>query len=130
MKSKLKFGIIFLLIVFSFGCQNDEMDNETLIGSWKQIESSISSGGPQYIIEIENGEELMFFTNGRFTSNRISDCSTGNYFNNSDELFLYYDCSKYEKVQTYQITFESDFLILVPTSVICIEGCSYKYKRL
>lgn len=31
---------------------------------------------------------------------------------------------------TYEITFEANYFFLTPTSVICIEGCSYKYENI
>ena len=64
MKNTRKIGLSFLLTILLLGCDtndNVELDSEnSIIGNWKLVESYISSGGPQYLVEIENGEEFQF----------------------------------------------------------------------
>ncbi|MEP5340080.1 MAG: hypothetical protein ABJL44_11770 [Algibacter sp.] len=141
MKKILIFGITLLLVMLFFSCDTKDkidipFDNE-VIGKWKLFESYISSGGPQYLVDVENGEEFVFFQDGSFSSDRFSDCTDGDFLIQSENLILKYDCdgvnigSENSNGEiTYNVTFESDFLILIPTSVICIEGCSYRYKRI
>lgn len=132
----------FFLMV-SCSKNNDILENQDLsllnvsiLGNWKLVEAYISAGGPQYWINIENGEEITFLSNGSFSSNRFSECTTGVFSIESNELILDYNCSGFitefenpEGAITYKLAFESNTLILTPTSVICIEGCSYKYIR-
>jgi len=141
-KNIKKFGIPFLLVITFFGCTVNEENltlnsGNLLLGNWKLVEVSISSGGPQYTVVIDSGEEFKFSENGTFTSTKYSACSTGSFSTASKELILKYSCSTFttgienaEGNITYQVTFESDYITLTPTSVICIEGCSYIYKKI
>ncbi|GHA51709.1 hypothetical protein GCM10007103_35190 [Salinimicrobium marinum] len=111
--------------------------DHSITGNWKLVEAYISSGGPQYWVDIENGEEFTFLSNGSFESNKFSECTTGDFLVESKELFLNYNCDGFtsgfetpEGAITYRFTFEDNYLILTPTSVVCVEGCSYKYKRI
>ncbi|CAH8287165.1 hypothetical protein EV196_109117 [Mariniflexile fucanivorans] len=88
------------------------------------------------MVTIDNGEEFKFSKNGTFTSTKYSKCSGGNFSIESDELRLKYNCKGFttgientEGYITYKITYESYNLIMIPTSVICTEGCSYIYKK-
>lgn len=129
------------ILVFSlFSCSpNDEnkiIDSE-LIGKWKMTEAFISSGGPQYWVAIENGEDFEFFENGLFSSTRFSECATGSFSVVQDKLLLRYNCDGFESKSenldgfiTYTLKFEADIFIATPTSgPLCIEGCSYKYQK-
>lgn len=100
-------------------------------------EAFISSGGPQYWVAIENGEDIDFFENGMFSSTRFSDCTTGSFSVEQDILSLRYNCDGFESIAenqdgfiTYDLKFEAGSFIATPTSgPICIEGCSYKYQK-
>jgi hypothetical protein len=142
MKSIKKFKILFVVTIIFFGCAGNEdsltvNSNNSILGSWKLIEASISSGGPQSTVTIENGEEFKFSDNGSFTSTKYPACSIGSFSTEAKELILKYGCSTFttgienaEGNITYQVTFKSDYITLTPTSVICIEGCSYTYKKI
>lgn len=137
--------IALACIIFLTSCSKntDTMESRNLslldnpiLGKWQLVEASISSGGPQYWVTIENGEEFTFSSDGSFVSDRFSECTTGDFSVESNELLLNYNCNgfttEYENSEgaiTYKITFESNYLLLTPMSVLCIEGCSYKYKR-
>ncbi len=110
--------------------------DEPIIGKWKLVEAFISDGGPQYWVNVENGEEITFTGDGLFSSNRFSECTKGDFSIELNELYLNYNCEGFtsgmensEGLITYNITFESNYLLLTPTSLICIEGCNYKYIR-
>ncbi|MBJ2173064.1 hypothetical protein JBL43_02365 [Aureibaculum sp. A20] len=132
------FSILVLFIACDDATDEPLTANETLmVGEWKQNEAYISDGGPQYWIDVENGEEIKFKTDGTFSSNNYTECSTGNFSVNENKLFLEYDCDGFETISenengiiTYNIELYSNYFILTPTSgPICIEGCSYKYQR-
>ena len=123
-----------------FSCGSDETNdiiNSELTGAWKLTEAYISAGGPQYWVDVENGETLIFSENGTFNSDRFTECTTGTFSKEQNELFLKYNCNGFESELeneqgfiTYDLTFESDSFIVTPTSgPICIEGCSYKYRK-
>lgn len=132
--------VLGLLIVF-LGCDNTDgnlpnVDNG-ILGKWKMTKAYISSGGPQYWIIIEDGEEIEFYSDGKFTSNRSLECTTGSFVLNGENLSMKYGCEDYEEgienkdgLITYHIAFEEGDMLLTPTSVICIEGCSYKYVKI
>jgi hypothetical protein len=138
---KFQYYLIALLLLF-LAC-NETMDepipaNESLLeGKWKQTEAYISSGGPQYWIDVENGEEIEFFNNATFSSNRFTECALGNFSIEENKLLLEYNCTGFnsqseneEGFITYELEFYSNYFILTPTSgPICIEGCSYKYQN-
>jgi hypothetical protein len=142
MKNIKKFGALFLFTIILFGCADTENNltlnsENAILGNWKLDKAYISAGGPQYLVTIQNGEEFKFSDDGTFTSTEYPACSIGNFSTESKELILKYGCDTFttgiENADgniTYQVTFESEHMILTPTSVICIEGCSYIYKKI
>lgn len=134
--------VIALLLVFN-GTSCDESDTIALdsenpiLGTWKMVEASSSIGGPQIIQQIEDGEEFIFKADGTFSTTRWQECTTGNFLITEDLLTLNYGCEGFKTgaendrgALTYLIRFGSDSFILVPTSVICTDGCSYTYKKI
>ena len=139
MKYLLNLRLVLLIVLALFSCNtdNDTITDNLINGRWKLFEAYVSSGGPQYLIKIENGEEFMFSDNGKFESNKFQDCTNGLYKIGSGNLILRYGCDGFETgVEnsngeiTYKISFESGYLVMIPTSVICIEACSYRYKKI
>lgn len=137
---KLKYYLISTLLFFMACDKTNEpinVDEYLIAGLWQKTEAYISAGGPQYWIDVENGEEIEFFENGTFISDRFDECNTGNYSIEDNELFLEYNCIGFntdfeneEGFITYQLEFYSDYFILTPTSgPICTEGCSSKYQN-
>ncbi|SRR6056297_1444577 len=135
-----KLVYLSILVFGFFSCSLDDGDKSVdseLIGKWKMTEAFISSGGPQYWVDIENGEEFEFFANGLFSSNQFSECTVGIYSVQQNKLMLKYNCDGFESKAenmdgfiTYDLKFEADAFIATPTSgPICIEGCSYKYQK-
>jgi hypothetical protein len=108
-----------------------------ILGKWKQTKAYISSGGPQYWVDFENGEEIEFFEDGTFSSDRFTECSIGDFLIEEKTLILEYNCNGFspqleneEGFITYELEFYSNYFVLTPTSgPICIEGCSYKYQN-
>ena len=135
-----KILFLFILVCGLSSCDSDqsmEIPHSELIGEWKMTQAFISAGGPQYWVDVSNGEEFVFFDNGTFISTRYSECTTGFYLVNENKLILDYDCVDFispAENKDGQITFNlelgKDSFIASPTSgPICIEGCSYKYQR-
>ena len=113
-------------------------EESLMLGEWKNTESFISAGGPQFWVDAENGEEISFLKNGKFRSNRFAECQGGNFSIESDTLILDYSCRGFQSdaeneqdLITYILEFNDDHFILTPTSgPICIEGCSFKFEKL
>ncbi|WP_318309105.1 lipocalin family protein [Flagellimonas crocea] len=140
MKKLFVHFLLFGLMVLSVGCDESNGDNSTsqnsLTGKWKMTAAYISAGGPQYWVTVEDGEEIEFFANGTFISSRNPECRTGTYVVEGEELSLEFDCDGFESVMeneegliTYNIEFNKNEFLLSPTSILCIEGCSYKYVK-
>lgn len=131
-----KLFCIFILIFGFYSCTQDS-ENSDLNGKWKLSEAYISAGGPQYWVDVENGEEIEFFESGTFNSDRFNECTTGSFSIEQNELLLEYSCSEFNPISenengfiTYKLEIHSNYFVLTPTSgPICIEGCSYKYQK-
>lgn len=114
-----------------------DADDNMITGTWILTEAYISAGGPQYWVDVDDGETIRLLENGTFNSERFADCDAGNFLAREDELVLEYACEGFESVSqneegliTYRLELFSDYFILTPTSgPICFEGCSYKYER-
>lgn len=135
------FSILFVGLLVGCNSNEEPIDENTIIGSWKLTEAFISSGGPQYWITVDNGYELTFSSDQDFTSTLYNDCNGGIFSINDDlsKLSFDYNCVGFTDIAqgtdgliTYDIeTFDKNHFILTPTSgPICIEGCSYKFVRL
>ena len=131
---------VFIIIFGFYSCTRDNPQNfekSDLNGKWKLSEAYISAGGPQYWVDVENGEEIEFFNNGIFNSDRFSECTTGSFSIEQNEILLEYGCSAFNSISqnengfiTYKFEFYSNYFVLTPTSgPTCIEGCSYKYLK-
>ncbi|MBA6151620.1 lipocalin family protein [Gelidibacter maritimus] len=141
MVKTIKFGIISLIIIMLSGCNNsdDEIKTEqSIIGNWKLIEvySDVGDGSGDWN-PVENGYTYSFSSNGEFSSTRFPECSSGTYTINSNELTLVFDCNGFttgienpEGTFVENYTFESNTVILVPTYMICDEGCGWKFKKM
>jgi hypothetical protein len=139
-KMNSKYYLITFLILLIACDKADEpiiADEILMVGKWKITEAYISAGGPQYWIDVENGEEIDFFENGIFSSNRFTECTNGNFSILENELLLEYNCTGFNTESenedgfiTYKLELYTNYFILTPTSgPICIEGCSYKYQK-
>jgi len=131
---------IFILIFGFYSCTPSNPQDSVsfnLNGKWKLSEAFISAGGPQYWIDVENGEEIEFFENGIFNSDRFIECTTGSFSIEQNVLLLKYSCSEFNPISenesgliTYKLELHSNYFVLTPTSgPICIEGCSYRYLK-
>ena len=118
----LKYGIASMLVMSLFSCNNDDDINQGGPGSWSNV---------------ENGYKYTFLDDGNFSSDRFNECSSGTYLVESNKLILNYDCDGFtagieipEGIFIEEINFESGYLTINPTYVICIEGCEYKFKKI
>ncbi|WP_217900268.1 lipocalin family protein [Lutibacter agarilyticus] len=140
MKKKIILGLSIIFTILLIGCDNDDSnDNEkSIVGTWQLIEiySDIGDGKGKWN-SIENGYKYEFDSENRFTSDRFSECQSGTYTLNENELILDYDCDGFtagietpEGTFVERITFESDKLIINPTYLMCVEGCEWKFQKI
>lgn len=112
-----------------------EVTDSNLLGTWKLTEAFISSGGPQYWVDVPDGDEFTFLVNGTFTTTQFPNCNEGSYFIEESELRLQYNCEEPDTpyqadLITYNLELKSGYFLATPTSgPICIEGCSYKFEK-
>jgi len=99
MDNLMKYGIVGLIIISLFSCDNDDkMDEEQLIvGTWQLVEVYASPGGPGSWYPVKNGYKYTFFSDGNFSSDRFDECMTGTYMVESNLLTLNYDCDGFTK---------------------------------
>ena len=141
MKKFLKLGMIFCILLTIFACSNDDenvKEENWIVGTWKLIEIYTDPGdGIGSWNSVQNGYTYNFSVNGEFTSTRFSECSSGTYSINSDELTLDFDCDGFTAgienpegkiIENY--TFESNKIIFVPTYYMCIERCGWKFEKI
>ncbi len=141
------FGFVVIAIILFGSCtqHNDddivtEIDFENhsyIVGKWKMVGYYQSNGGPQYYSPVSNGKVIEFTTSGTFRSSEFPQCKEGTYVVDEDELTLTFHCESFDKEFpdlngkfVFSISNKSDFLLLSPISIRCIEGCSSKYQKL
>ncbi len=135
-------GISIIIFGVLISCDHEDdlksfdYDAFSIEGKWKLTEAYISAGGPQYWTDVEDGEEIEFQGNGSFSSDRYPECATGIFSVDDGNLTLEYNCEGFESgteneegLITYKLDYGKNAILLTPTSILCIEGCSYKYVR-
>ncbi|WP_303319002.1 hypothetical protein Q4Q34_19415 [Flavivirga abyssicola] len=137
--NNFRISVVAVFLVCLTGCSSSEQklnnptDDNAIFGKWKLVEQYMSVGGPQFKVDVENGAEYSFLNNGIFVSDHLLDCTEGKFEFESDTLNLMYNCDKfkkYEKGISYRASLESDVLTLTPITIICMDGCSYIFKKI
>jgi|SRR5690606_10071730 len=135
------FILIFGLLFTVSGCSSDDNDidyGEGLIGTWKLVEVYLSDGGSQSAwVSVKNGYVYTFKNNGTFTSSRFEECNRGKFEETEHILTLIFDCEEFtagiedpEGTFVENLKFENNHMILSPAYMSCVEGCSYKFKKI
>ncbi|WP_159439336.1 lipocalin-like domain-containing protein [Tenacibaculum agarivorans] len=141
MYQELKLGVLSLLAILLIGCSSDSKNVEienSIIGTWKLIEIYNDSGdGTGSWKPVENGYTYNFSIDGQFTSTRFSECSSGNYTIDANQLTLDFDCNgfttgieKPEGIFIENYAFESNTVVFIPIYLNCVEGCGWKFEKL
>lgn len=130
------YWLVFPLFLLLSCNLDDEMFQDQphgLVGTWKVVETAESSGAEMNVRSVKDGQEITFLANETFVIKPTDNCGSGFYYHVDDRLTLDIFCgNEEEKSQSviYNVQFEKDYMILVPLSPMCIEGCWYKYKKL
>lgn len=126
-------GIFALLCLIA--CEQEptlvgESTAPTLVGKWQLVEQNVSDGGPSTWEKVENGTTFRLKADSSFLGfQTFNDCQTGTYDTAADELILTYDCEDTPPF-IYTLRKEDEAIILSPKTVVCIEGCAYKYQKI
>ena|SRR5690554_2004625 len=133
MKNPLIF-LLFVLLAASCNISDAVLFQEnpdTFPGQWVLVETSFSAGDELEYQEVKNGGYYRFQPDGTFTSSQLDGCGRGTYQLEDDKLTLTYDCDTKDSPNpyTFGITFEENYFILSPISIVCIEGCPSKFKK-
>ena len=131
----------FVLLVFTLSSCNlldseysYQKNPQGLPGTWVAVERTYSIGGPPVTKEIDKGYRISFKNDDNFSATEGFTCNSGTYILAAEELTFTYACEDLGENQpnpfTYSVRFEEDYMILSPKTVLCIEGCSVKYKKL
>ncbi len=125
-------GVVFL----SISCSSDFLVEENpLSGTWLEIGSRISAGGPLPLNfeEVANGNTFIFKDDGTFSllSDSGNVINSGSYTNQNEELLLVSNQNGSAEPQRFNLELSSNTMVLSPTGpVICIEGCFFRYQRI
>lgn len=109
-----------------------EFSAEKLVGKWELYQFRGNTGGGDYRTPYEpSGKTITFFSNGKLSSVNFFDCSEGEYQVVDLDITLFFDCEGEVAEQGYSMSGEGEDLVISPTGpFICIEGCSYIFKRI
>ncbi|RAV28091.1 lipocalin-like domain-containing protein [Sinomicrobium soli] len=133
-------NLILIISVFLFvSCSNDDdaaTPRQQITGTWTLAEAKVGTGAPGKWEPVSEGYSYTFGSDGTFSSDRFSGCTAGTYVLSEDTLVLEYDCEGFttgmeepEGTFSESISFEGGKMILTPTYMGCIEGCSYKFEK-
>ncbi|WP_114749472.1 hypothetical protein [Pleomorphovibrio marinus] len=113
--------------------QEFERNPQGLEGTWKLVESAISTGGGLNVTTVKDERKITFFPNQTFVKSPKEDCGSGFFYFDGEELKLDIFCGEkefMEQSQVYAVEMKKDFMKLTPVSPVCIEGCWFKFKKL
>jgi len=130
--------ISFLFIITACNKEENDKQEELIYGSWELIEVFISYGSSNSGWQQASSSYFYnFYEDNTFNSNRFVECDFGSYTFTENTIELNYGCEDFTTgienppgVFTENYTFENNHLILVPTYLICDEGCGWKFKRI
>ena len=138
--SRIKLNLVLLFLAFALptftSCESEEYsfyEVDRIVGSWKLMEVYNENG--QWI-PAENAYKYTFHEDGTFISTRFSQCTTGNYHIENEEIFLEFDCSnnRMKGITSSSSTFIEEFnyegmnVIFIPINSTCDQGCKLKFK--
>ncbi|ADF51927.1 lipocalin family protein [Zunongwangia profunda] len=143
--NKIKLNLLLLfcscwLFVLS-GCDNEEYgmyEVDRIVGSWKLVEVYNDNGdGHGQWSPAENAYSYTFNEDGTFSSTRFSQCNTGNYSIQNDEIYLDFDCNNNNRTIgigstsstiVEEVDYEGINVIFIPTYPACHQGCRLKFE--
>jgi hypothetical protein len=109
-----------------------ELFDEELVGTWEQYQYEGSVGSGSFRTPYEpTGIRITFLSNGKLRSESFFQCSEGEFKVADEILTIQFDCKEEVPERTYLMAKEGEDLVLSPrTPFMCIEGCSYIFKKI
>lgn len=137
-----RLAILIVMCIITFGCA-DKGDNQfqenNLVGTWVIIEQREYGGTPDTDWRpVVNSYQIMIKPDGKFISDKFSECTEGKYFvsNTDNTLTFTFDCPYFSVkglsengIFIEKYSFDGEYLILSPTYLNCEEGCAFKFER-
>lgn len=128
-------GIIALIAFPSCDKEDDapfELTAEGLIGTWEHYQSQGNTGGGDYWTPYEpSGRTITFFPSGKFSTVDYFGCSEGEFTVADKNVTFLFDCEEHVAELNYSMRTKEGDLVLSPgLPYICIEGCSYIFKKI
>ncbi len=131
------YALFAIAILFTYSCK-DTAIHSPLIGKWRVVGYSSSSGGPQVYTPVDKGtnQYVQFNENGMYRSS-VNKYYASYSIQDHKTITITYDDSAPDyytnyKYKTYYLSygFRNDTLLMSPAGpVVCIEGCSTRYVR-
>lgn len=124
--------IIIVSTWFLMYCSEEHTPSSpSITGQWKLVEQKIGIAGPGEWKEVSDGDTFEFKTDGSFEKSFHPNCTTGTFEVIGDTLRLHYDCPEYDVTWDYSFRdFSNTSFTLSPITVMCIEGCQFRYQRI
>jgi hypothetical protein len=132
----MKYIWILVLVIFSSCNREDdqpfELTAEGLIGTWEHYQSQGNTGGGDYWTPYEaSGRTITFFPDGKFSAVDYFGCTEGEFTVADKSVTFFFDCEEEIPDLTYALgKKESDLVLSLIAPYICIEGCSYIFKKI
>ncbi len=128
---------LFLFLVLALGitsCQSKKTDAklaQNLNGKWQLVEQKIGIGSTDTPWrKVENGTVLTFKADQSFTDRDHPQCQTGKYKMEANQFTLSYNCSDYKEALSHSYELKDGFLYTQPLTLVCTDGCDYKYQKI
>ncbi|MFK8102744.1 MAG: lipocalin family protein [Saprospiraceae bacterium] len=126
--------LFFLLALGITSCQSKKTTAkvpQSLTGKWQLVEQKIGIGASDTPwSKVENGTILNFKADQNFTDRNHPQCQTGKYEMEAKKFTLSYDCSNYNEALSHSYEIKDGFLYTQPLTLICSDGCDYKYQKI
>jgi hypothetical protein len=132
----LSISLLLSSILFSSCVKNDDLccglengkSYDALIGKWQLVEQKIGIGPPGEWKDVDNGEQFEFFSDLTFSSTTPT-CASGTFILEDNILKFY--CGGEKSLRDFTIVkFTGSSMTLTPASVICTEGCLFRYEKI
>ena len=127
---------IICFIAFS-SCEKDnslpfELTAEGIEGKWEFYQYQGNTGAEDYRTPYEpSGKTITFLANGKLISEEFFGCTDGEYQISGQNLRVLFDCEGEVSEMSYLLKKENADLVLQPkTPNMCIEGCSFIFKKI
>jgi len=125
-------------VLFAFtSCDKEEnlpfeLTDEGLLGKWELYQYQGNTGGGDYRTDYEpTGKTITFLSNGKLSSVDFFECNDGDYQVTDAIITVLFDCEEEVFEKSYSMIKENGDLVISPRApYMCIEGCSYIFKKI